>query len=184
MSPLSKILEKVIFNQLYGYFTRNRILSSNIHGYRENRSTLTALLQLYDKWVHAASEGKLSGAIFIDLSAAFDLVPPQILIEKLKIYGIKEDFLKWIKSYLSGRRQSVWIDHTFSSYMPCEVGVPQGSILGPLLFLLYINDLPNFLIKSTPILFADDTTVVKSGTDIKDLYRDMNNELYNIGQWC
>ena len=101
LSPLSKVLEKVVYKQLYSYLSRNKILHPNLHGYRQNRSTLTALLQMYDRWAHAADEGQVSGAIFIDLSAAFDLVPPDILLKKLKIYGLREDIINWVSSYLT-----------------------------------------------------------------------------------
>ena len=141
LSPLSRILEKLVYDQVYGYFTRNGILHQNMHGYRKSRSTQTALLQLYDRWVCAATQGQVSGAVLLDLSAAFDLVPPSILLSKLEIYGLEPDFLNWIKSYLTDRQQCVWIDHTASSFLHCEVGVPQGSNLGPLFFLLFVNDL-------------------------------------------
>ena len=94
LSPLSKILEKVIYKQIYGYLTRNKILHPNLHGYRQNRSTLTALLQMYEKWVDASNKGQVSGAVFIDLSAAFDLVSAEILMKKLEIYKFGSCFQK------------------------------------------------------------------------------------------
>ena len=108
LSPLSKILEKIVYEQIYQYFSMNKIFHPNLHGYRENRSTQTALLAMYDKWVRAASRGQVSGVILLDLSAAFDLVDPVLLIQKLKIYGIKEDFALWIESYLTNRYQAVF----------------------------------------------------------------------------
>ena len=143
LSPLSKILERIVHDQIYSYVTNNKILHKNMHGYRKNRSTLTALLELYESWVKAADEGKLSGAVLIDLSSAFDLVCPEILIKKLKIYGFQQDILSWLRSYLTDRYQAVLIDHTFSSYLPCHFGVPQGSIGGPLLWLCFTCDQPN-----------------------------------------
>ena len=137
-----------------------QILHPSLHGYRNNRSTLTALLQMYEKWAHSASEGKVSGAIFLDLSAAFDLVPPDILQKKLQICGLQESFLQWMNSYVTGRHQAVWIDHCYSNYLPCEVWVPQGSILGPLIFLIFINDLCQALPSDLKaFLFADDITI-------------------------
>ena len=87
---------------------------------------------MYNRWVSAASKGQVSGVVLLDLSAAFDLVAPELLIKKLEIYGLEPDFLAWIKSYLSGRYQTVWINHVFSGYQKCNIGVPQESNLGPL----------------------------------------------------
>ena len=93
LSPLSKVLEKVVYEQIYSYFTRNHLFHQNLHGYRCNRSTQTALIQMYDRWIRAAHNGKLSGVVLLDLSAAFDLVDPQLLMKKLEVYGFDKDCL-------------------------------------------------------------------------------------------
>ena len=94
-------------------------------------------LQMYDRWVRAAHKGQVTAVVLLDLSAAFDLVDHRLLVEKLKIYGIESDFCEWISSYLNGRHQAVWLDHCFSPFLPCDIGVPQGSNLGPLFFLIF-----------------------------------------------
>ena len=137
LPPLGKILEKVIFEQLHNYFDRNKIFHPNLHGYRQNRSTQTALIQMYDKWVRAAHNSKVTGVVLLDLSAAFDLVDHHILIEKLGIYGVESEVRDWILSYLRDRSQAVWMDHCFSPFLPVDVGVPKGSNLGPLFFLIF-----------------------------------------------
>ena len=152
LSPLSKIFEKIVYEQLHEYFTRNKILHSNLHGFRKNRSAQTALLKMYYRCVGAAARGQVSGTVLLDLSAAFDLVPPDILLAKLEIYGLEAAFLNWIRSYLSERYQSVWIDHNMSSLIYCEVGVPQGSNLEPLFFLLFVNSFLNVIWSSMLVI--------------------------------
>ena len=145
LSPLSKVLEKIIYEEIYGYFTKNKLFHPNLHGYRKHRSTQTALLQMYNKWVQSASDGQHSAVVLLDLSAAFDLVDPELLLQKLRGYGFDNDILSWVESYLTNRFQAVWIDHDLSDFLPSKVGMPQGSNLGPMLFLIFYNNLPFFL---------------------------------------
>ena len=103
LSPLSKVLEKIMYEQIYDYFSRNSLFHPSLHGYRRDRSTMTALLAMYEKWVKAASMGQVSGVVLVDLSAAFDLVSHDLLLKKLKVYGFEDDISNWIYSYLTGR---------------------------------------------------------------------------------
>ena len=163
LSPLSKVLEKIVYEQIYDHFNRNSIFHPSLHGYRQYRSTQTALLSMYDRWVRAAADGKVTGVILLDLSAAFDLVDHQILVKKLKIYGLDNDFCTWVQSYLYGRQQAVWINHTFSEFLQNSVGVPQGSILEPLFFLIYFNDLLSTINCSVEV-YADDSSITESSS--------------------
>ena len=153
-----------------------------MHGYRGGRSTTTDLLTMYDKWVKASSKGQLSGVVLVDLSAAFDLVSPDILVKKLRIYGFKEDIITWICSYLSDRYQSVWIDHIFSGLLPNNIGVPQGSNLGPLLFLIFFNDLP-CCINEKIECYADDSTIVAAGKNVAEVGRKLSEDCDNLSDW-
>ena len=121
--------------------------------------------------------------IFLDLSKAFDTLDHQILFTKLEHYGIRDVALQWIKSYFSCRRQFVQIDQTCSSTQTIKCGVPQGSILGPLFFILYINDLPRASKLTEPLLFADDTSIFFSHSNPDYLETVLNNELLNIDVW-
>ena len=182
LSPVSKVLEKIVYGQLYTYFTDNKILHPSLHGYRTNRSTQTALLQMYDHWVQAASRGQVSGAVLLDLSAAFDLVPPDILVEKLKLYGLDDGVLAWVKCYMTDRWQGVWIDHVMSDLLKCEVGVPQGSILGPLLFMLYVNDLP-FILTCNIDQYADDSTLHATDKTISVINSVLETNCEVVSNW-
>ena len=121
-------------------------------------------------------------AIFCDLTKAFDTVNHDILFKKLHYYGIRGTSLSWFKSYLTNRKQCVSIGNSLSTFRSIDIGVPQGSVLGPILFLLYINDLPNAT-EMLPFLFADDTTAVESGPDLPQLFNKVNLEFQKLGEW-
>ena len=143
---LSKILERVIFEQVVEYFDKNHLFHPNHHGFRKNHNTCTALLQMYDGWVEAAERGELTGVCMLDMSAAFDVVNHELLLKKLRLYGFNQTSLTWMTSYLSSRKQSVCIDGTLSSPLEISAGVPQGSILGPLFYIIFTNDLPESIL--------------------------------------
>ena len=182
LSPLSKVFERVIYEQIYDYFSKFSIFHPNLMGFRKNRSTLTAVLQMYDRWVCGAMDGKINGVILLDLSAAFDLVDINILVQKLKIYGLDEEFAEWMTSYLSDRKQAVWIDHVLSDWLDVTVGVPQGSILGPLMFIIFANDLPHSL--TCPLdTYADDSTMTSAQKTVEELNTDLNENCNLVSKW-
>ena len=123
----------------------NKFFNPNHHAYRAGHSTTTALLQLYDTWLDALEGGDLAGVCMLDMSAAFDLVDTDILLEKLKLYGFDQNSVQWTWSYLTHRSQGVYINGAMSSLLALEAGVPQGSILGPLFYTIFTNELPQVI---------------------------------------
>ena len=109
---------------MLNFFEANNLLPESQHGFRGKRSTFSAVATMHELWIKNLEKKENQSLTFLDLSAAFDLVPTEILLKKLEIYGLELDFLEWIKSYLTGMQQCVWIDHTTYSFLPCEVGVP------------------------------------------------------------
>ena len=138
----SKIMERVIFNQIIQYLNSNNLLHPNHHAYRSGHNTTTALIQMYDTWINAYEDGELSGVCLLDMSAAFDIVDHSLLLKKMKLYGFGEDSLEWTESYLTGRSQCVSISGSLSKLLPVPTGVPQGSILGPIFYTIFTNELP------------------------------------------
>ena len=139
---LSKVMERVVFNQMVAFITENKLIHPNHHAYRANHNTITALLQMYDGWLDSLEKGEMAGVCFLDMSAAFDIVDHKLLIKKLELYGFDAGMLSWVLSYLSERQQCVSIDGCLSRLQHVHHGVPQGSILGPLLYILFTNELP------------------------------------------
>ena len=162
---LSKVLEKIIANQLNEFLDKNNLISISQHGFRPKLSTETALLKLSDKIYDNIDNRKVSILLLLDLSKAFDSVNHAILLEKCKIMNIDQS---WLESYLKNRFQSVRLNGAISSLKNIEFGVPQGSILGPLLFLIYVNDLVKSVTDCFIIQYADDTQILIEG-DIKDI---------------
>ena len=180
---ISKVFEKEVFRQLYEYFNENSLLSKFQSGFRPGYSTLSALIQMCDSWFENMDNGKLTGVVFLDIRKAFDSIDHEILLKKLKFYGVVGTEYDWFQSYLTNRYQQTFLNGFLSKKKKIICGIPQGSILGPLLFLIYINDLPNYLESTVPCLYADDTQVFASSQDTSELADKLNSDLVNIMDW-
>ena len=180
---VAKIFEKIIFDQLHGYLDSNNLLNTCQSGFRPFHSTLTALLEAASDWSMNIDNGLINGVVFIDLKKAFDTIDHQIILQKLKNYGIDENSLTWFHSYLTDRTQKCRVNGQLSDSVPVACGVPQGSSLGPLLFLIYINDLPNCLNHTTARMFADDTSISYASDSANELQNVINTELKGLSDW-
>ena len=189
LPAISKILEKAVFNQLYDYFSENNLFYDSQYGYRKKHSTETACLELVDKIYQNLDNNRLPITFFLDLSKAFDTLNHSILLRKLQYYGVSASALSWFKSYLANRKQYVQIDTCRSSTQNITTGVPQGSILGPLLFIIYMNDINTVSDKFEFILYADDTSLnstictFKLNNNDHNISEIINNELSRINDW-
>jgi hypothetical protein len=176
LNATSKILEKVVCNQITNHMEKNNLLPNNQHGFRAKRSTMTALTSMQKDWVKNSEEGLITGVLIWDLSAAFDTVNTELLCEKLKIYGCNPITCSWFQSFLNGRTQQVKIGTKLSSHLSLTSGVPQGGILSPMVFTIYSADLQYWVIKAKIFNYADDTSSScsdkEAGMVIKDLETD------------
>lgn len=181
---LSKILEKHVSIALYEFLTVNDLFSQRQSGFRNNHSCETALNLMTDEWLNSIHNGEYTGILFVDMCKAFDLVNHELLLQKLEIYNSNQSSLLWFKSYLSNRTQCVQVNKSVSAQLPINYGVPQGSILGPLLFLIFINDLPLYSTSGQINIFADDSTTTVKSSRLDTVNTLLQEETNNVVKWC
>ena len=179
----SKIYERIMYKRLLSFLNKHNILYQYQFGFRENHGVNSALIYMIDKILKSLDKGEIVVGLFLDFCKAFDTVDHQILINKMNKYGIRGTALEWIKSYLSERKQFVYFNGINSSEQNIVCGIPQGSILGPLFFLIYINDIARVSKLLFFLLFADDTNIFITGKDINTITHTLNQELKKLLIW-
>ena len=180
---VAKVFERIIFDQIYAFLTDSNLLCNSQSGFRCLHSTVTALLESTNSWAYNIDQGRVNAVVFLDLRKAFDTVDHRILLSKLNAYGFGSAVGSWFKSYLSNRSQKCYVNGHLSNNRTLLCGIPQGTILGPLLFLLYINDLPNCLEHSQARMYADDTNLTFASNNIDDINYHLNLDLANVNKW-
>lgn len=178
-----KVLELTAKKQLQDHCDRNKILVIHQSGFRERHSCESVVINICDVFLREIDKGNFVLAVFLDFKRAFETVDRSILLRKLNSIGIRHTALKWFRSYLTNRHQRVKFKDCISESLPVQYGVPQGTVLGPLLFLLYINDIVT-VVKGCKIeLFADDTMIYLAGKDLVQMQQIVNNDLNNLFKW-
>ena len=180
-SVCCKLCEHVIVHSIMEHLEENNLLCDNQHGFRKCRSCESKLIQFVDELVCSICHGKQVDVAVMDFSMAFDVVPHKSLSNKLHFYGIQGNTLMWIEDFLTGRTQQVVVDGEASNTAPVTSGVPQGSILGPILFLTFINDMPE-AVNSKARLFADDNIIYREVGNAED-YGKLQKDLQAVEQW-
>ena len=159
------------------------MLNKHQSGFRPLHSTVTALLDITNEWYINIDNGLINTVLFLDLKKAFDTIDHSILISKMKLYGMLPKTLTWFSDNLSQRTQKTMVNGILSDSKTIKCCIPQGSILGPLLFLLYINDLPNANLVSNVRMYADDTSLTYAASDSDELIQTINRDLANVHDW-
>ena len=186
LPTLSKLIEKHVHDSFVNYLNHYKLLCKSQSGFRKKHSCETALVCMIDKWLAALNDGEFVGVVMLDFSKAFDLCSHEILLQKLHIYKCGDNTIKWFKSYLTNRTQAVNLNGVISDNQITTCGVPQGSILGPLLFLLFINDLPMYIQDNVTNvdMYADDTTIYDINTSKSEVELNLQAALNNVSAWC
>ena len=180
---LSKVLERVVYDQLMSYLLNHNLLYERQSGFRPHYSTQDVLLHVTDSWRRAIDESEFTAAAFLDISKAFDCINHDILLSKLVCHGVLERSLVWFTTYLSCRKQQVCMWDLSSMWGEIHVGVPQGSILGPLLFSIYMNDLSNVVQICELNLYADDMKMHCSNANLASAEHDLQRDIQSVNSW-
>ena len=183
LSNISKIIEKIVHKQLTKFLNKNPILYEKQFGFRNNHSTTHALLEITEKIKQACDAGQFTCGVFLDLQKVFDTVNHTILLKKLTHYGIRGVANKWFQSFLEDRKQFTSVQGSKSAEKPIKYGVPQGSFLGPLLFILFINDLHEAVKFSSVHHFGDDTNLLLTDKSLKKINKHIKRNLKLPVDW-
>lgn len=183
LPAISKVIEKTVAEQLVKHLNTKKLMHPMQFGFRANHSTDTACCYFVEHIKANLDKGGVVGAVFLDLRKAFDTVNHTVLLSKLACFQLAPSVLKWIESYLLNRAQCVKINDKASSLKACSMGVPQGSILGPLLFSTYINDLPSVCDGVEILMYADDTVLFTHGKDLGQVANKLTQTLTNVSMW-
>ena len=183
LSNLNKVFEKIVYKRIYSFIEDNECLYSLQFGFRSKHSTTHALIHITENIRSALDKNEVSCGIFVDLQKAFDTVNHVILLDKLNFYGFRGIINDWFRSYLHDRKQKICMNGHESDIKTIHNGVPQGSVLGPILFLLYINDLHKCITYSDTFHFADDTNLLNISDDYKTLQNNVNRDLISLNEW-
>lgn len=179
ISPFAKVYEKYVSNAVTAFFDSCKLFNNKQFGFRKGLSTGSAINEFLNNMYESLDNGEKTLGIFLDLSKAFDLVNHKILLDKLEMYGLRGVSWKWFMSYLTNRSHYVEIENRRSHELPCSIGVPQGSILGPLLYIIYVNDFSN----KNCIMYADDTSLLVSSNSIGSLVEKANVQIREATSW-
>ena len=180
---MSKLLEGIIFKQIQQYLAENNINSDLQHAYKASYSTSTALTCLTDEWFKQIDMKSVVGVVLLDFSAAFDIIDHELLLMKLSAYGFKDSAIELLKGYLVNRQQCVKFTGSLSNIETLQCGVPQGSCLGPLLYSIFVNDMPYVLENAGMGIYADDTTMYVSSDSIEHVNEVLQQELKLVSEW-
>ena len=179
-----KLLEKIVHNKIVKFWEDSNFLSEDQGGFRKNHSTVSTVASLTDDLFHQINEGNTTVAAFVDLRKAFDTVNTKVLTNNLTHAGIRGDVLKWCNDYLSNRSQCTFANNIKSTLLPVTCGVPQGSVLGPLFFLVYVNDIQNAVGECGIKLYADDTVLYQSGVNCAEAEAKLQSSVSKFKLWC
>ena len=176
-------MEKLVFNRVHEFFEKFNCIYENQYGFRTKHSTVHALINITENIRSSLDKNEIIAGIFVDLQKAFDMVSHNILLNKLSHYGIRGQMIEWFRSYLHNRTQIVSVDGEVSDKWTLKHGVPQGAELGPLLFLIYINDLHKSILHSKVYHFADGPNLLHISSSYKKLQNNLNSDLKKLSNW-